>query len=100
MYFPGVGKYDLTGDGKPDINIWTGTNPKSKDLVDWELGSSTGIELTGDSAGYVYHHGNVSRSFDEGRDYYYPIPTTERQLYHEKNVDLKQNPGWIDGLSY
>ena len=39
-------------------------------------------------------------ALDEARDYYYPIPTKERQLYHEKGVDLKQNPGWVDGLSY
>ena len=100
MYFPGVGKYDLTGDGAPDINIWTGTNPKSKDVVDYELGVSTGIELTDGTIGNIYHHGNIERSFDESRDYYYPIPTKERQLYHDKGVLLKQNPGWVDGLSY
>ena len=33
---------------------------------------------------------------DENRDYYYPIPTKERQL----NPQLKQNPGWNDGLSF
>ena len=100
MYFKGIGKYDLTGDGKADINIWKDTNPKSKDVVDYELGTATGIELTDGASGYVYHHGGVTRSFDENRDYYYPIPTKERQLYHEKGVDLKQNPGWVDGLSY
>ena len=100
MYFPGTGRYDLSGDNVADINIWTGTDPKSKDVSDFELGVPTGIELTDGDKGYVYHHANVTRSFDEGRDYYYPIPTKERQLYHEKGVDLKQNPGWKDGLSY
>ncbi len=100
MYFPGVGKYDLSGDGTPDINIWTGTNPKSKDVVDFELGVSTGIVLTEGTKGNIYHHAGIERSFDEGRDYYYPIPTKERQLYHNKGVLLKQNPGWVDGLSY
>lgn len=100
MYFPGVGKYDLTGDGKADINIWKDTNPKSKDVVDYQLGTSTGIELTEESKGYIYHHNNIERSFNEARDYYYPIPTKERQLYHQKGVLLKQNPGWADGLSY
>ncbi len=100
MFFPGVGRYDLTGDGVADINIWTGTNPKSKDVVDYELGVATGIELSDGTSGYVYHHHSIERSFDENRDYYYPIPTKERQLYHDKGVDLKQNPGWIDGLSY
>lgn len=100
MYFPGVGKYDLTGDGVADINLWQGVNPKSKDVVDFELGVPTGIELTDGDTGFVEHHGNISRSFNESRDYFYPIPTKERQLYHQKGVDLKQNPGWIDGLSY
>lgn len=96
VYFPGVGEYDLTGDGKPDLCLWTGTDPKHKDMVDKELGSSTGLILTDGASGYVYHHINVERSFNENRDYYYPIPTKERQL----NPNLKQNPGWSDGLSY
>ena len=100
MYFPGVGQYDLTGDGTPDIYLWQNVDPKTKDMTGFELGVSTGIELTEETTGFVYHHGNVSRSFNEARDYYYPIPTKERQLYHEKGVDLKQNPGWVDGLSY
>jgi len=100
MYFPGVGQYDLTGDGTPDIYLWQLVDPKTKDMTGFELGVATGIELTEEATGYVYHHGNVSRSFNEARDYYYPIPTKERQLYHEKGVDLKQNPGWVDGLSY
>ena len=94
MYFPGTGEYDLTGDGKADICIWKGTNPKHKDMVDLELGKDTGIILTEDSKGYVYHHKGIERSFDENRDYYYPIPIKER----ERNPQLKQNPGWNDGL--
>lgn len=100
MYFPGVGKYDLTGDGKPDINIWTGTDPKNKDVVDLELGSQTGIILSEGNTGYVYHHADISRSFDESRDYLYPIPSHERELYHNAGAFLAQNPGWVDGLSF
>ena len=99
-YFPGVGKYDLTGDGVADINIWTGVDPKDKDMADYELGTSTGIILSDGTSGYIDRHQGIERSFNEDRDYYYPIPTKERQLYHEKGVDLKQNPGWVDGLSY
>jgi len=100
QYFPGVGQYDLTGDGVADLNIWTGVNPKSKDMVDKELNVETGLILTEGADGYVYHHKNVTRSFDENRDYYYPIPTKERQLYHQAGKELAQNPGWADGLSY
>ena len=100
VYFPGKGKYDLTGDGVADINIWTGVNPKSKDMVDFELGVNTGIILSGDTSGYMDYHKNTARTFDENRDYYYPIPSKERQLYHEAGKSLTQNPGWVDGLSY
>ena len=100
MYFPGVGKYDLSGDGTPDINIWTGTNPKDKDLVDLELGAQTGIILSEGTSGYVSHHADVARSFDESRDYLYPIPSHERELYHNAGAFLAQNPGWVDGLSF
>ena len=99
-YFPRVGQYDLTGDGKNDINIWTGTNPKSPDMADFELGAETGLILSSDTAGYIDYHKNTARSFDENRDYYYPIPSKERQLYHEAGKSLSQNPGWVDGLSY
>ena len=94
MYFKGTGEYDLTGDGKNDLCIWTETDPKHKDMVDKELGKETGIILTGEDKGYVYHHKGIERSFDENRDYYYPIPSKEREL----NPALKQNPGWNDGL--
>ena len=100
VYFPGKGMYDLTGDGVADINIWTGVNPKSKDMVDFELGVNTGIILSGDTSGYMDYHKNTARTFDENRDYYYPIPSKERQLYHEAGKNLTQNPGWVDGLSY
>ena len=96
MYFPGPGEYDLTGDGKPDLCLWSGIDPKHKDMVDKEIGTDTGVILSGGDSGYLDHHQNVAHVFDENRDYYYPIPTKERQL----NPNLLQNPGWNDGLSY
>ena len=96
MYFPGPGEYDLTGDGKPDLCLWSGIDPKHKDMVDKEIGVDTGVILSGGDSGCLDHHQNVAHVFDENRDYYYPIPTKERQL----NPNLLQNPGWNDGLSY
>ena len=96
MYFPGAGQYDLTGDGKPDLCLWSGIDPKHKDMVDKEIGTDTGVILSNGDSGCLDHHQNVAHVFDENRDYYYPIPTKERQL----NPNLKQNPGWNDGLSY
>ena len=44
-----------------------------------------------------YYHKTVLRtSFNEERDYLYPIPSGERSL----NPNLTQNPGWSDGLDF
>ena len=37
------------------------------------------------------------RQWNEERDYFFPIPTTERSL---TNGALTQNPGWNDGLDF
>lgn len=98
MYFPGAGEYDLSGDGKPDIILYTsGTAKPSADsgVLVYEIGKD--ILLTGNNSGYVYYHKNIVRTpFNEERDYLYPIPINERSL----NPNLTQNPGWDDGLSF
>lgn len=98
MYFPGAGEYDLSGDGKPDIILYTsGTAKPSADsgVLVYEIGKD--ILLTGNNSGYVYYHKNIARTpFNEERDYLYPIPINERSL----NPNLTQNPGWEDGLSF
>jgi hypothetical protein len=96
MYFPGAGEYDLTGDGKADVRLYPKGEKPANDMVNIEIGSDTGVLLSNDTYGYLDHHKNVAHSFDESRDYYYPIPTKERSL----NPNLKQNPGWKDGLDY
>ena len=45
---------------------------------------------------YVEPHKGETHSFNEGRDYYYPIPINERSL----NPNLTQNDGWDDGLDF
>ena len=95
-YFPGPGEYDLTGDGKADIRLYLPGDKPAGDLVNLEIGSDTGVLLSEGQSGYLDHHKNIAHVFDENRDYYYPIPTKERSL----NPNLKQNPGWKDGLDY
>ena len=96
VYFPGPGEYDLTGDGKADICLYLPGNKPAGNLVNLEIGSDTGVLLSEGQSGYLDHHKNIAHVFDENRDYYYPIPTKERSL----NPNLKQNPGWKDGLDY
>lgn len=96
MYFPGPGEYDLSGDGKIDTILYTAEQGKPKDkegIVTFQIGKK--IFLTEGTKGYLNHHYVSERNgFNEGRDYFYPIPIDERTL----NPNLTQNPGWNDGL--
>ncbi len=97
MYFFGPGAYDLSGDGNADVTLYAnGTaKPDVTSGVAYEIGNE--ILLSGDDKGYIYYHKDIERtSFNEERDYLYPIPINERSL----NPNLTQNPGWNDGLSF
>jgi hypothetical protein len=95
QYFPGPGKYDLTGDGKPDVALYTDTKPSGLGLTFLKIG--TDIILSNGTSGYMLVHGDESqvRTWNEGRDYLYSIPINERLL---SGKALTQNPGWNDGL--
>ncbi len=95
-YFPGPGKYDLTGDGKADIVLYEGDKPSDKVANVLEIGKKTGVILSEGNKGYVDNQRDVAHTFNEDRDYLYPVPTQERQLNHS----LTQNPGWADGLNF
>lgn len=98
MYFSGPGQYDLSGNGKVDLILYAEGESKpsaASGVLVYKIG--TDIILTGSNKGYVSYHKNIARTnFSEERDYLYPIPTNERSL----NPNLKQNPGWVDGLSF
>ncbi len=116
VYFPGAGPYDLTGDGKPDVYLYDtksvdnsvkteytskyGTSFVFLQIQEIEIDGnyvpySDGIVLSDGHSGYVDMYRTRTRSFDENRDYLYPIPRGDRDL----NRNLVQNPGWDDGLS-
>ena len=92
MYFPGEGSYDLDGDGKADITLYSGDEvPASHAPQFFQLGS--GIVLSNGTSGCVDNH-KTSRTgwkWDEGKDYLYPIPVKDRTL---TGGALTQNPGW------
>lgn len=96
MYIPGPGQYDMTGDGKPNVQFYANGTPKpaaQAGVIAYELGKN--VLLTDGNKGYTNAHSLQNRKpFDEQRDYLFPIPRSEREL----NPNLTQNPGWDDGL--
>jgi len=95
MYFPGVGEYDLDGNGTVDLCLFRGTKPATKAAVVLEINQD--ILLEDGNSGCVFPHKGNQGSWNEERDYLYPIPTDDRSL---TNGALKQNPGWVDVLDF
>ena len=89
LYFPGTGSYDLDNDGQIDVVLFEGDTPGNQ---------TAGIQYIKLGADIFLDENNLvdpqpdfnNRTFDEKRDYLYPIPRVELQL----NPSLTQNPGW------
>lgn len=93
MYFPSLGEYDLNDDGKIDLCLYQGTAPETAATLTYKVGQD--IFLSEGDHGYVDHYYNITLTWNEERDYFYPIPTDDRSL---SGGALTQNPGWDDGL--
>ena len=90
-----AGVYDLDEDGKNDYTLTTTsyTGPTAGTIL--KLG--TNLYATEGDKGNLILHSDFVRTWNEDRDYFYPIPIKERVLTNGK---LRQNPGWNDGLSF
>jgi len=101
MYFPGLGQYDLTGDGVEDIILIDASesipavkeqNSLGVDLIYYRVGpagSNATFWLTEGTSGYMIS--DLERgTFEEPKFYYRPIPEKEVQL----NPNLTQIFGW------
>lgn len=97
LYFAGTGEYDLDGNGTVDVYIYDSeTAPGNKaDVLYLKLG--TDIVLSGKTSGNLLAHSTIHRTWNEERDYLYPIPTDDRVLTQGA---ISQNPGWDDGLPF
>lgn len=90
---PGI--YDLDEDGVNDYTLTATsyTGPTAGTIL--KLG--TNLYVTDGDKGNLLLHRDFVRTWNEDRDYYYPIPIKERVLTNGK---LRQNPGWNDGLAF
>lgn len=96
MYFPGLGEYDLDGNGSLDVCLYQGdTRPASSATLILKVGSA--IRLEHGTYGRVMPHQGDPGRWNEERDYLYPIPTDDRAL---TKGAITQNPGWDDGLYF
>jgi hypothetical protein len=102
MYFPSLGKYDMTGDGIADISIIASSedvpSPKEKNSLDVDL-IYYKAGFFGDAAASLFlsngTSGNMTTAidvwtFEEPKYYYRPIPAHQVAL----NPELKQIMGW------
>ena len=97
LYFAGTGEYDLDGNGTIDVCIYDSeTAPGNKTGVLYlKLGSD--IVLSEQTRGNLLAHSTTRRTWNEDRDYLYPIPTDDRVLTQGA---ISQNSGWDDGLPF
>lgn len=104
MYFQGLGKYDLTGDGVADIILIDQSmtipaegqkevNALGVKLIYYRtgtIGSDATVYLKNGSNGGLIVTESVTRNFEEPKYYYRPIPQQQVLL----NQNLKQIFGW------
>jgi hypothetical protein len=102
MYFPGLGNYDMTGDGVEDISIIASgssipspkeTNSLGVELIYYKAGlfgdSSANLYLSNGTSGNMVTDDKV-RNFIEPKYYYRPVPAHQVAL----NPALTQIMGW------
>lgn len=94
MYFPGLGTYDLDGDGNIDVCLYKDTKPTLSGKSIQYLKLNSDVNLENGESGCIVINPQIKKVWDENKDYLYPIPIQERLL----NPNLTQNPGWNDGI--
>ena len=104
QYFPKLGAYDIDNDGVLDVLLYDDSmDPNKYGVADKDKWLKIGdaMYLSDGTSGYLDPFKNyTNRSFNEDRDYFYPIPSGERQKYNGMGLNLEQNPGWDDHLGY
>lgn len=89
IYFPGLGEYDLTKDGKLDFAIVAALPATRTPGVTYAV-INKDIYLSNGNSGNIVPYPNQTKTFNENKNYLFPIPTSELLL----NKNLVQNPEW------
>lgn len=89
LYVPGPGEYDFDGDGDIDVVFYKDDAPGNQIEGIQYLKLDSDVFLSENNLIDPQPNFN-NRSFNENKDYLYPIPRIELQL----NPNLEQNPGW------
>lgn len=99
IYFPGPGLYDMDGDGKNDLELYATqqTSTPADGLTVLKIGSDIVLSETADNRGYVVAWSALKYTWNEERDYLWPIPADQRVL---TGGLLTQNPGWTDSTNF
>ena len=92
-YIASEGVIDYDGDGTADFEIYS-SNPVSSLSSKFKTGVD--INLSEGTFGSIIAYKDVDYTWNEERDYLWPIPAAQRVLNH----NLTQNPGWADGLDF
>ena len=93
-YFPSEGEYDMDDDGENDLLLYSGDKGSFKGTAK-ALGKD--IILSNNTSGYIHALKTIEVTWDENRDYLWPIPASERVL---SGGALTQNPGWTDSTNF
>jgi hypothetical protein len=89
IYFPSLGAFDFNNDNKADVYLHNG------DASGAPAGTTSIVNvnqkaLTNGTSGNFNPLKGITVTFDESKDYLYPIPLEDLAL----NPKLQQNPGW------
>ena len=97
IYLSALGEQDLDGNGVPDAYFYKGASAPSG--INGNIPASnririgTDITLSNGNSGYLVYYGTETYTWNEDKDYLWPIPLGQIQATHGA---LTQNPGYED----
>ena len=92
IYFSGPGLYDMDGDGRNDLELYVDkqTSSPADGLTVLRIGSDIILSDMAENRGYVVAWSTLKYTWNEERDYLWPIPVGEMNT----NTAMEQNPGY------